>query len=222
MMAVYRRLGISATANHVRYTKLFRIDKKAEKYISNKSVRRGVSQLANLALRFQRLPYKVPRGLEMTVHDHVFGEEFTTLDSSTADSLTIRGRRTAEYLNWRYLENPFSRYRVFVARRGAQLLGYTVLEISESNWILADFQAIDEGVTIPCLLRYLDELAETCGVDSISTPIMERATVVRHFRAAGFYARETQPVVASAGNEGTPADANPGLSWFLTHGDRES
>jgi hypothetical protein len=222
MMAIYRRLGISATAHHVRYSKLFRIDKKAEKYISNKSVRRGVSRLANLALRFQRLPYKVPRGLEVTAHDGVFGEEFTALDSATADSLTIRGLRTAEYLNWRYLENPFSRYRVVVARHGAQLLGYAVLEISESNWILADFQAIDEGVTIPSLLRHLDRLAEGCGADSISAPIMESATIVKHFRAAGFYVRETQPIVTSAGNQETSADANPGLIWSLTHGDRES
>src|SRR4029077_4421533 len=135
------RLGVPAAGSHVRYVKLFRMDKVVERYIPVRSLARGMSRIANLALNFQHARYFPPPDVQVTQHEGVFGEEFSDLDRNTRDLHTIRGLRTAEYLNWRYRQNPFNRYRVIVARRGAQLLGYAVLEMAERNWILTDLHA---------------------------------------------------------------------------------
>jgi hypothetical protein len=222
MIAVYRRLGIPTTGNHVRYVKLFRIDRKVEKYISGKSLAHGIGRLGNLALKFHRARYSVPPGLEISVHEGVFQEEFTTLDCSISDRHTIRGLRSAEYLNWRYGQNPFNRYRVVVARRDGQLVGYAVIEVTEPSWILTDLHAIEGADTISCILAYVDRLADASHVDSINIPIMEGAPLVRYLRQAGFYAREATPIVARVGDLQGPSPVPNGHNWFLTHGDRES
>jgi hypothetical protein len=222
MMAIYRRLGILAAANHVRYVKIFRVDKIVERFIPATSVARGISRIGNLALKSQRAMYRPPRGVEVSEHEGMFREEFSALDRATANLHTIRGLRTAEYLNWRYLRNPFNQYRVIAARRGGRLLGYAVLEMTGRHWILTDIDAIEEASTIPSLLAYLDQVAETSNIDSISTPIMERAPLIQYLRRAGFYPREVTPIVARVGGLQTPPSAPNGQNWFLMHGDRES
>jgi hypothetical protein len=111
---------------------------------------------------------------------------------------------------------------VVVARRGATLLGYAVLEMAERNWILTDLHAIEEGKTIPCILSHLDHLAETLDIDSISTPIMEGASLVRYLRRAGFHPRETAPIVACVGDLQAHAPFESTQHWLLMYGDRES
>jgi len=221
MMAIYRRLGIPAAGNHVRYVKVLRIDRTVEKYIPGKFLARGISQFGNLVLKFQR-PRYLPSGVEVSIHEGPFGEEFTALDTNTADSNMIRVLRTAEYLNWRYRQNPFNRYQVAVARRGSQLLGYAVLEMNGLDCILSDLHAIDEANTIPGILAFLDHLTTAFNVDSISTPIMEGAALVRYLHRAGYFPREGLPVVACVGDVKPPHTVQKAQNWFLMHGDRES
>jgi hypothetical protein len=218
MLAIYRRLRIPMMmGSHVRFVKLLRVDEKVAKYIPGKSFARGISKVGNLMLRFQPATYCRSHGIEVSVHEGSFGEEFTELDSCTSNLHTIRGLRTAEYLNWRYRQNPFNQYRVAVAKRGTQLWGYAVAEMNGTNWILTDLHAIEEEKTIPCLLAYLGDLTAAFNVSSISIPIMEQAELVHHLQRAGFYPRESLPIVACVADvEGRPKN------WFLMHGDRES
>src|SRR5262249_19342970 len=108
-------------------------------------------------------------------------------------------------------------------RRRGQLLGYSVVEMTERHWILSDIDAIEEASTIPSMLAYLDHFAETSvDVDSISIPVMERAPLVQYLRRAGFYPREVIPIVARVGGMQAPPSHPNGQNWFLMHGDRES
>lgn len=223
MMAIYRRLGILPTGNHVRYVKIFRVDRIVERFIPTISVAGGISRIGNRILKCQRAMYRRSRGVKVSEHEGSFREEFSALDRATANHHTIRGLRTAEYLNWRYRRNPFNQYRVIAARRGGQLLGYAVLEMTGNHWILTDIDAIEEASTIPSLLVSLDHFAETSSdVHSISIPIMERAPLVQYLRRAGFYPREGIPIVARVGGIQTQPSTPHGQNWFLMHGDRES
>lgn len=46
---------------------------------------------------------------------------------------TIMISRTADYLNWRFLENPRTRYRALAAHESGQLSGYTVFRVANDH-----------------------------------------------------------------------------------------
>jgi hypothetical protein len=222
MMAIYKRLGIPATANQIRYVKLYRVDGKVEQYLPHSFLTRGVCGVMNVALKFQRKRSRFPNGVEVSIHEGRFDSEFTALDTVLADSETWRGIRTAEYLNWRYVQNPLNRYCVIVARRGSPLLGYAVLEVGSSSWILADLHAVDPDTTVPALLAYIDELAEASDVESVSAIITETASSANRLRRSGFFPREGHPFVANIGSRENKPDARSAEGWDLMHGDRDS
>jgi len=66
-------------------------------------------------------------GLEVSDHTGAFGEEFSQLDASVKKPNTIRGRRTATLLNWRYREDPLHQYRVWTARRQGELIAFAIV-----------------------------------------------------------------------------------------------
>jgi hypothetical protein len=158
----------------------------------------------------------------VSIHEEKFDSEFTALDAELADSETWRGLRTAEYLNWRYLQNPLNQYRVIVARRGRRLLGYAVLEVGIGNWILADLHAVEPDTTVPALLACVDELAEAFHVESVSAIITETASSAHRLRRSGFFPREGHPLVANMGARESKPDTRSAEGWDLMHGDRDS
>jgi hypothetical protein len=222
MMAIYRRLGIQVLGNHVRYVRLMRIDGKVQSYITNRPLARGLSVIGNMALRHYQKPHSPVCDVEVGLHEGTFGEEFTEFDSLSANQPHIRGRRTADYLNWRYLRNPLHRYRVVVAKRGRKLLGYAVVEVGGSEWTLTDLQAVEESTTVPVILASIEHLARLANIDRIAAPITEGASLVAHLRRAGFSPRESVPVVACVGASQPSFFGQHPHHWFLMHGDRES
>src|SRR5262249_33635537 len=130
MLAVYRRLGLRMAANQVRYVKLIHIDSKVKRYIPLTRLACSISRIGNRILKLQSRTRSYPTDLEMSLLEGTFQDEFTKFDSRMAGKSAVRGFRTAEYLNWRYLQNPWHRYGVVVARRGTELLGYAVLEVA--------------------------------------------------------------------------------------------
>jgi hypothetical protein len=222
MVAIYRRLGIPILGNYVRHVRLIRMDAKVQSYITNRPLARAVSGIGNLALRLRRVRRSSACNVEVTLHEDVFGEEFTEFDSVSANLPRIRGLRTAEYLNWRYLRNPLHRYRVVVAKRGRELLGYAVVEIDGSEFTVTDLQALEESATVPAILASIDHLARKANVDRVTASIMEGASLAAYLRRAGFYPRESVPVVACIGTSQPPFLGQDPYHWFFMQGDRES
>jgi hypothetical protein len=220
MMAVYQRIGLSAAGQQVRFVKLMRIESKMREYVRSAILLRSVSAVGNLAMRLKHPLYLIPDGVECLYHDGLFGEEFTDFARRAIGSHRVHTLRTAEYLNWRYRQDPSAFYRVVVARRGSTLLGYGVIEVEGTDSILADLQVVEESVTTPALLAYVDFLLTGLNVHRLSIPIMDGSPLVTYLRRYGFRPRESCPVVAYAHNPATiPQSAN---NWFLMRGDRES
>jgi hypothetical protein len=222
MMAVYRRLGIPVIGHQVRYVKLNRIDTTIRHYIPQQALASSISLAGNFMLRLQSLAHRVPSSIEVSVHDAPFGPEFTAFDSVTAAFYPMRASRSAEYLNWRYMQNPLRRYQVIVARCGCELLGYAILEITGTDGVLADLQSSDDDATVAALLTYLDKLGRRFNLERLHAPIMQDSPLVPHLKRAGFRARESFPVVGRTVDFETSTAVLSGNRWCLMHGDRES
>src|SRR6185369_2873812 len=172
---------------------------KVRRVIDNQFVAGAVSVPANLALSFRNAVRRSSSPVKVALHEGPFGEEFSSLDVRAKDSHQLHGLRTADYLNWRYRQHPHRRYSVVAARNGADLVGYAVLETQPDYWIFSDLLTIDESVTTPAILAFVDRLAAQHRVEGINASIMRTSRLGPYLEAAGYYPREANPVIVCFG-----------------------
>lgn len=223
MLSIYKRLGVPLLGQQMRYVKILRADEKVQQIVRQKHLARGLTHVGNLALRFQQMLHSLPKDIEFSVHEHTFGEEFTDLDRRSAGAHAIGGLRSADYLNWRYQRHPAKQHCAVAARRQGELLGYGVLEIAGHQATISDLRAADAQNVLPALLRSIELILREKDVFSISMPVLQGCHLNAYLRRAGFYPRESTPVVAYASRAAKWFPAiHDAKNWLLLYGDRES
>src|SRR5260370_16749452 len=101
----------------VRMVKLLRADGKIAVKVKLRTVASLLSGIANLVLRVQHGSPRRQSGVSFEVQEGRCGQEYTDLARSVQGRLGICVDRTAEYLNWRYLDHPHEKYEILAARR---------------------------------------------------------------------------------------------------------
>ena len=95
-----------------------------------------------------------------------FPREVDELSRAREPEFAWMVRRDADYLNWRFIDNPSRMHRVFGlwSRDGAQLCGYVVIQVprEDSKAWLVDLLAEDEEAEAACVAVALEE-AERLG-----------------------------------------------------------
>jgi hypothetical protein len=155
-MATFRRLGMQAQCAVERHAFPLRADRQLAKV-------RGLSILApavNALLRMQRPRKSTASGLEISEHTGAFGEEFTHLDRALCNPETIRVRRTAEVLNWRYRKDPLQKYQVLTARRSGELRAFAVFYVKGPEVMIADLFGMEQPDAGVALLAAVAERCE--------------------------------------------------------------
>jgi GNAT superfamily N-acetyltransferase len=222
MMAPYARLGIRATAEVVRYAKLLRVDDKVASIAKVGVVGKGVSALGNLILSFGNRSARAGAGFEARALVGRFDDRFSELWRRLAPRREVVGRRTAEYLNWRYLDNPRSSYEIVTVERQGQLMGYAVYSNKGREAIVVDLYGDPEAVVEDALLAVvIDDLRGT-DVQTLSAPVLEQSPLIPALERWGFRPRETSPFVVSTRSGGKwDGLVTEARNWFVTHGDRD-
>ena len=138
MMAVYKRLQITPSGYVVRMAKPLRVDRRMKAVIKIPIVNRALSSAGNVLLRLSNRKLTGDSGLEMALYRGDCGREFSDLARKIGNRYGACVQRSAEYLNWRYVNNPLYQYELFTVRRGGALLGYVVFLQDGEDAILAD------------------------------------------------------------------------------------
>jgi len=212
-MSTFVRLGMSPSCEVFRYALLLRSDEFIEKRFGRGLWTKAAVVAANLLLGM-RAPKRSTTGLEVDWLDGRFGEEFSELDKLVPSSGVIRASRSAEVLNWRYRTNPELTFRVLVARRAGQLLGFLVFVVHDDKRVsicdLFGRQLSDAGPALleaaieSCRKEKLNCLQGYCSATSDLRAPLERAGLRRRERAVSIvaYAKPEGPaglVLNSAG-----------------------
>jgi hypothetical protein len=221
MMAVYKRLRISAEQTMVRHARLFRADRKVAERVPVRALARGLSTVANAGLRLRDRTVKRAKNWEIAAESEACGAEFTEAGREWSARAGICVARTAEYLNWRYREHPRQRYEILTARAGGRLQGYLVYHIEGQDGMIDDLVGEDEGVG-GTLLMEVSAIARGRGVHTLSAPWLSSHPGGRLLEKCGFRPRESRPVVVVTlpAMISLPEQARNG--WYLSHGDCES
>ena len=142
----------------------------------------------------------------------------------------IMVRRSAEYLNWRFLQNPRCRYRAFGAFVGDRLDGYVVtrLNLARHNprreaeivdWLAAP-AVTDRPSSLPALFAMALGTLKSGGAGLVTCAAHD-AGELDAAEANGFVRRTTQriPFFVRAAAADVQARLASESGWFLTRGD---
>ena len=223
MMAVYKRLHIYPCGQMVRLAKPLRVDRKVKGLIKSPIVNSALSNAGNLVLRLSERKRRGDSTLTLSPHKGYCGNEFSDLARKIGNRYGACIQRSAEYLNWRYLENPLHRYEFFTARRKGMLLGYAVLLHEGEDAMLVDLFGVEAEVVLSALIGHVVALLMTRGVQTLSAVLAEAHPWRALLERQGFKAREESPMIMYA-----PSDTESGAgtmknqNWLFMHGDRDS
>ena len=225
MAAVYKRLRIEPFGNMIRLARPLRIDGSIARIVrNNTTLARTLSTAGNCLIRLRDcLVKRTNKKLAIALHRGEFGDEFTGLAREVGSRYGICTHRSAEYLNWRYLSNTYCRYQILTAHREGSLVAYAICNELEGNAILADLFGIDDpGVIVP-LIEELVTMLRRQNVSTLSAPMFESHPWLPLLERAGFWRRESAPVMLyPMSRKGQAGGRFEGRGWFLVHSDRDS
>lgn len=171
----------------------------------------------------------VPSGIHIRECSR-FDESVTELSRRCERTGRVMVRRDAEYLNWRFFDNPRCSYRAYVAFKGDRLEGYVVtrLNVARSNphreGDIVDWLAVDgiDGTDSPlaalighALKSLIHEGAGIVGCAAHGANL-ERVAVMNGFRR-----RDAQriPFFVRAGMPRVQSRLASAAGWYLTRAD---
>jgi hypothetical protein len=222
MMAIYKRMGILASGEVIRFSKPLIVDRQVSAVVKKGALARGIRALGNAFLALKDYRRQVYGGYEIALLDGRFNEEFTKLNDRVLGHFKVCGRRTSEYLNWRYLDNPLSRYEVITLRNGGELMAYAIFIQDEHDAVLLDLFGEQEENIMETLLRTVFHVLRARKICTLSAPVLDLSPLIPILKRTGFYARECSPwIVYTRPGGSLEAVVTEGKNWFLMHGDRD-
>lgn len=222
MLAVYRRLGLVPRTELIRMVKLLRADRKIASKIKNKTVSRVLGGAANTLLALNHGSNRMKSGITITTQEGRCSEEYTALAREVGGGLGICVDRSADYLNWRYVEHPYNKYEFLAARYRGQLKGYLVFLEDDAKATIVDWFSHENRDLRMDLIRGLVVLLKQRGCESVQASILASHPCREELKALGFRFRDSSPVISLRQTARKPGTEGGNENWFLMDGDRES
>jgi len=218
LTAIYRRLGMTPSAQMVRLAKPLRVDDKCQQLTRSKFLATPASWLGNSLLRLTDSRLDSGKGWDIALHEGHCGDEFTSLMEKTPATNSFAIQRSAEYLNWRYLRHPFFKHCILAARRSGELQGYLVFTCTDQNAQIAEWYAGEDTALLASLVRDLVRRLRETRTMTLSAFLLDTDPRLPFLRTMGFWPRESTPVMMHwPGSLAVPAG-----EWHLMYGDRDS
>jgi len=214
MLAIYKRIGQGIATEMVRYARPLRMNRKVSERLPFLAAAEAISSVGNELLRWRDILAEKRSSWAVSTMDGPFGNEFDDLNEHLAENVEVRVARSSAYLNWRFLGHPYRRPVVLVAKNGAKLGGFLILDQDQGQMSIIDVQSATDSSAIPGLLEAATKLARRAGSESLSFSLLKNDSLTVLLREIGFRPRESRPVVLF----GTSAEN----AWHLFDGDRES
>ena len=222
MIAVYRRLRIPVADELVTFERIVRLDRMLQNRIRPRPLGTILAAVGNPLLALAGRPRR--RGAELVIEAGpvACSQEFDELAVRTAGSFGIHVARTAEYLNWRFLNHFHNRYEMVVARRNRRLAGYLVLLDDPSNDQLNIMDCLTEPEP-PVWIELLAGAVQLCRERQrsvLAISLLSKDSRAAELRASRFVARRTLPCILHMSPEisGSRLQGSVGSAGF-TYGD---
>jgi hypothetical protein len=219
-MAMFHRLGLQENCRMQVYVKPLRTDRQLQRLLGD-TAGRITARAANPLLRLTSMRRANSQHLECTLLPGDFGDEFSALDEAVQIPGSIRNRRSAEDLNWRFRRNPLGTFEILTVRRDGELLAYAVFAVMEDDAFVFDLFGRDLSVAGPALLDALTGILHRRPVQTVRALLTGDGDHAAIFRQAGFSFRgDAARVVAFSGEQNIASGSSlRNTQWHFQHSD---
>lgn len=224
MAKIHERVGHTPVGRMLRYAKVLKTGPYLQRRLKNRLLAGAVGGVLDVALRIsdqafrRRLSTNVQLGRTAT-----FDERFDRLFAESANSARIIGVRDAQYLNWRYAENPLYESQVLTAEENGRLRGYLVFTVDKATGHIKDLFPPADDTVVCDLIAAMIRIGREQGLMNLSIIALESNPLLPLFETFGFRLRPESSRMFAYGSEGRPwsESATQHADWFLTAGDRD-
>jgi len=181
------------------------------------------------------------KGMAFHVSDKIEGKLFSMDEIKAFDvfwekiknKYPIMGARTSDYITWRYLSCPTRDYAIFIAKDGADILGYCIVGENELDGIktgfLLDFLVLPgrKDAAKVLLKRGIAHLCKD-GADLIGTLMFSHCEEYHYLKQYGFlncpgkFLPQPFPFIVKENGSTMEEQLNEPKNWFLTMGDYDA
>lgn len=225
MLVVHQKVGHLIIGKMVRYAKPLKLNKKAREVFGENILSKSVSAVGNPILRITSKEFFHKGKYESsTFKDVQFGEEFSDFYEKFRRQYKVSGVRSAEYLNWKYLENPLYEAQTHLIRMNGELIGYIIYSVDNEVAQVREVCYLDRDNADKYLLAsFLSDLRGQ-AICSASFVLLDSNPFIDTLKYFGFKFR---PDVSSSVIVYAPSSSKlaeivlDGKNWFMTVGDRD-
>ncbi len=185
---------------------------------------RGVG---GLLLRRGRLRRLLTRSLSSEIRPiRRFDEALAEAGTRALQNLPVFLVRDTAFLNWRYVDNPTGRHRVFGAYEDSRPVGYLVMETHGGRSFIADLVArepeIREDLLATAVQQGLEEGGQMLGCMALEGDGIGAFLLEQRFKCLPRPGLLPFMIKMAPDVEDFDTDmADPG-TWYLAHGDRDT
>jgi len=225
MEVIHLKVGHKKIAHMQRYAVLLRADRLIARFVPGKFWQKMISVPLNGMLATQ-YRFVGTEGWSAKLHPAVAaGAAHEALFRTMVERFAVIASRDAEYLNWKFAENPNNRYRQLDAYKYGELSGVFFFYIKEDTIYLVDvlLKDMEENAAALFALFLKTVVKEFTRLTSVSFILQEYNPLIPVFKALGFRLRNdgTSGVIAYAASD-LAQDILDGTKWYMTVGDRDA
>jgi hypothetical protein len=216
MLAVYRRMGLRVAGEMGRWVLPLRADHLVAERIGRHPLGRGISAVGNAMLRWRDALRRRDPSLEVGVFEGPLPAcTDAGIERDPVPGVTLE--RTADYLRWRYREDPRGGITILGARRNGAVCGFLALKTGDTKHTIVDAFGIRGPGVLRELVLYAIEMARERSASALTVGLSNRHPFEETFQGLGFRRRDGAPFVCYA----RAGLFDEHTRWFLMNGDRD-
>lgn len=203
------------------------LDNIIRRYIKNKILHRMAKSLANIALKVFFRTKKIEDVVGVSIHAvSSFDEQVDDFWQKTSNSYRFIGVRDKKFLNWKFVDNPYRKYKIFIAKKDEKIIGYIVLRVVRKSGIngvlIVDMLTLPDYINVSAQL--IDTAIDYCndnGIDVIGCLMPKNTLYFKILKKKGFIKTPKKYgfIIHINSSRVTREQLDNMDGWFLTWGD---
>jgi hypothetical protein len=225
MRAVLEKIGHAVIGRLARHGVILRLDRFANQWLGKNLLAAALSTAANPLLLAWPGNFAPRNGAAVHLQsENRFGDEYDELFNRVAKNYPVIAVRDANFLSWRFLQNPMHReFRIFRLDAGNRLRGYAVVDFKGDGARILDFLVENEAKDLSALFAGLVRWLRANRFCSVSVRTTDDHPILRLFHALGPTSLDTinSGIAVHAPANGPDRLVLDGRNWFMTQADRD-
>lgn len=190
---IFRRLGYHEIGDFEKYVKVLMTEYKTGKLLHPIFLTKRLKGALDMLLKIisKEFRYKRANNIMVRIHGY-FDSQFDRFLNEASADFKIIGRRTIDFLNWRYMEAVDHEYKIFSLTEKGDLIAYLVYYIKDNMAHIADFLFKDSKTDLERLFSEFIIYARQQKYGSISLYYLGGQKIIKILEALNFFPRKEE------------------------------